>query len=122
MSERDESVAERQARLGRNEAIFRIVNERMSELTETFAGASEGEFAIVCECGTVSCAERIVISEAEYARVRSDGRLFVLTPGHEDATVEGVVQADRGTGYLIVRKHHGVPTHLEFEGTAPAAP
>jgi hypothetical protein len=109
------SVEERQARLGRNEALFRVINERMSELNETFAAVTAGKFEIVCECGDSACVQQILIPRAEDARVRTDPRLFVLSPGHEDASVEAVVQDDRGTAYLVVRKHPDVPTDLAVE-------
>ena len=115
MSGPEESVEERQARLGSNQALFRVVNERISELNESFAGVTDGEFEIVCECGELACVQQVVIPRAEYARVRTDPRLFVLVPGHEDATVEALVQDDRDIAYLVVRKHPGVPTDLPAE-------
>jgi len=66
------SVEERQARLGRNEALFRVINERMSELNETFAAVTAGKFEIVCECGDSACVQQILIPRAEDARVRTD--------------------------------------------------
>ena len=115
MSPQEESIEERRARLGRNEALFRVVNERMSELNEIFAAVVDVEFEIVCECGDLGCVQHIVIPEAEYARVRADPSLFILSPGHEDETMETVVDDDRSTGYLVVRKHRGVSTDLAAE-------
>ena len=65
MSGPEESVAERQARLGSNQALFRVVNERVSELYETFTGVTDGEFEIL------ACLQQIVVPRAEYARVRN---------------------------------------------------
>ncbi len=115
MSGAEKSVDQHQARLGRNEALFRVVNEKISELNETFEGVTDSDFEIVCECGDTACVQLIVIPMAEYARVRTEPRRFILVPGHEDATVEDVVEDDRGTAYLIVRKHPGVPTDLAAE-------
>ena len=116
MSGPEESVEERQARLGSNEALFRVVNEQISELNKSFAGVTDDDvFEIVCECGDLACIQLIVIPSAEYARVRTDPTLFVLFPGHEDAAVEAVVEDDRRTAYLVVRKHPGVPTDLTAE-------
>ena len=98
MSGPQESVEERQARLGRNEALFRVVNKKISELNGSFAGVTDDQFEIVCECGGLSCVEQIVIRTAEYARIRTDPRRFVLVPGHEDATVEAVVEDEGGDG------------------------
>lgn len=112
MSWPEASVEERKTRLGRNEAIFRVLNEQIRELNETFAAVTESEFEVVCECGDLACIQLMVILMAEYARVRTDPALFVLLPGHEDATVEAVVEDDRDTTYLVVRKHAGVLTDL----------
>lgn len=105
MSRPEEPIEEREARLGRNEAIFRAVNERMTGLNETFAAVTGGAFEIVCECGDLSCVQQILIAEDEYERVRDDPTLFVLYPGHENAIVEAVVEDDRRAAYLVVRKH-----------------
>jgi hypothetical protein len=104
MSAQDESVDERQERLGRNEALFRVVNERIYELNEAFDAIADEGFEIVCECAAIACVEQILIPTAEYARVRTDPTLFVLVPGHEDLTVEAVVEENQA--YLVVRKYH----------------
>lgn len=110
MSEAGEFVDERQQRLGRNEALFRIVNDRVEDLNEAFAAITD-EFEIVCECGDASCIQQLVIATEEYERVRRDPTLFIIVPGHEDATSESVVEEDR-PGYVVVRKHPGGPADL----------
>jgi hypothetical protein len=116
MSGREESVDERQERLGRNEALFRVVNERVAGLNEAFAVIT-GDFEIVCECGDATCIQQIVIPTDAYARIRSDPTLFVLAPGHQDATAEAVVDEHDST-YVVVRKHPGGPADYAAE-TAP---
>jgi hypothetical protein len=75
---------------GRNEAIFREVNERLRELGEGFSVVAErGEF--VCECGDEACAEPIQLTLEEYERVRSDSRWFVLLREHVRPQIERVV-------------------------------
>lgn len=106
---------ERQERVGRNEALFRAVNERIEGLNETFAVVAADEvFAIVCECGDILCVEQLQIHAAEYERARADRTLFIVVPGHEDATVEAVV-VDEQRGYVIVKKHPGGPADLAAE-------
>jgi hypothetical protein len=107
----------RETRLGRNEALFRAVNSRLEELNETFGVVSEDGFEIVCECGDVGCVDQIVIPTAEYARIREDPTLFIVVAGHENATVESVVEEDR-KAYVVVRKHLGRPAEVAAE-TAP---
>jgi len=99
----------RAERIGRNEAIFRDVNESIMDLETGWDTAVElAQF--VCECGDAECRERIRMTLEEYAAVRSDGAQFALLRGHEAPDVETVV---RGTGrYSVVRKKPGTPTEL----------
>ena len=88
-------------RAGRNEALFREVNERVLELVP---GGEEkrGSADFVCECSRDDCTERMPVPLAVYEAVRSDPRRFLLLPGHENDRFETVVE--RTAGYLIVEK------------------
>jgi hypothetical protein len=99
----------RAERIGRNEAIFRGVNESIMGLESGWDAAVElAQF--VCECGDDTCRERIELSLDEYAQVRADGTQFALVPGHEAPDVESVVlETDR---YAVVRKREGGPAEL----------
>lgn len=108
MSVPEESAGDRQSRLGRNEVLFRGVNDRMEELNDVFAAVTDEEFVVVCECGDLACVQQIVVLGEQYARVRAGTRLFVLVRGHEDASVEAVVEDDERFDYLVVQKHPGV--------------
>jgi hypothetical protein len=100
---------ERATRIGRNEVLFREINERLSELQESFDVFSErGDF--VCECGDVSCSEQITMSLGEYEQLRTDPELFGVKPGHEIPDVESVVE--KRPGYDVVRKTKGAPAAL----------
>lgn len=92
---------ERERRLGLNEAMFREVNERVEDMNRTF-GSITGTFEIFCECGDTSCTERISVSVADYERARSDPTHFLLQVGHEDPTVERMIE-NLGT-YVLVEK------------------
>ena len=92
---------ERTARVGHNEALYRQVNERVEDLNEAF-GSITGEFAIVCECGSLHCMEQITVSREVYERTRENPIRFILRPGHEAQDVEGVVDSDGD--YVIVEK------------------
>jgi hypothetical protein len=105
-------VDERAERIGRNEAVFREVNERLKELGEGFSMVSElADF--VCECGSASCAAPIRMTLAEYERVRAEPELFFILPGHENENVETVVEHNED--YDIVRKREGEPAELARE-------
>ena len=101
---------ERAHRIGLNEAVFREVNEQIRGLSDRF-GLEERTLDLICECGRPDCTERITMSVDDYERVRSDGALFAVIPGHDDDDgAEDVVE--RAGGYEIVRKRAGHPAEL----------
>jgi hypothetical protein len=102
-------VGERAQRIGRNEAVFRIVNERLEDLSETF-GPAAGPMQLVCECGSAACTESISVSASEYEAVRADAELFVVAHGHVADDVERVVE--ERPAYDVVRKDPGAPATI----------
>ena len=108
-------MTERERRIGANEAIFREVNERVEEINRTFSTLTES-MEIMCECGSVRCAQMISIPAADYQRMRSDSALFAVVPGHAIPDVEDVVE--RHEGFEVVRKHPGEPQRVA-EATDP---
>lgn len=106
-------MSERERKLGENENLFRAVNERLKELGEAFEGITEtAEF--VCECADRSCTQRVRMTLTEYERVREKPTWFLTVPGHEDGTLERVV--DENDRYLIVEKRVGDPAQAALEG------
>ena len=91
----------RAARLGKNEALFRDVNERLETLNNGLAWITN-TFEILCECALRECLEQIVIAPRAYEEMRADATLFAVTPGHEARDVEDIVSSHEG--YNIVRK------------------
>jgi hypothetical protein len=99
----------RRERIGRNEVLFRQVNERLKELGTSFSIVAEAaEF--VCECGNVSCAEPIRMTLGEYEQLRSHGAWFAVRSGHETPDVESVVE--RHGDWNVVEKHRDGPAQL----------
>ena len=90
----------RAERQGRNESLFREVNERIAELNQAFEVEGRSEF--LCECTREECKEPISISIEEYENVRNGSRRFFVVPGHEDESVERVVE--RNDRYVVVEK------------------
>jgi hypothetical protein len=90
----------RAERQGRNESLFREVNERIAELNQTFQVEGRSEF--LCECAQEECREPVSISLEEYEEVRRSPVRFFLIPGHEDKSVERVVS--RTDRYVVVEK------------------
>jgi hypothetical protein len=102
-----------QRRKAANEAVFREVNERIEELQHRFSVAEHDLLQIVCECDRLDCMDHVTVSVATYERIRADSACFFLIPGHEDPSVEDVV--DTGIDYLVVRKHPGEPQEVAEE-------
>ena len=90
----------RAERQGRNESLFREVNERIAELNQTFQIEGRSEF--LCECCREECKEAVSISIDEYETVRRTSTWFFVLPGHEDTSVESVVE--RSERYVVVEK------------------
>ena len=91
----EESTEER---VGRNESIFREINERVEEI----GTAVEGPTEFLCECARTDCTERLGVPVDIYEQVRARSRHFLVAPGHEQLEFERVV--DQGDGWLVVTK------------------
>lgn len=109
------AMDERERRLGMNEAVFREVNERVEEIHQALGSDAEA-LDIICECGSTTCTERISVPIAEYERVRGDATHFLLQVGHEDPTVERMIENHET--YIIVEKE-GVDVEEIAEATDP---
>jgi hypothetical protein len=89
--------------IGRNEALFREVNERIREITASQGVPLDERVLFQCECGRISCRQQVELSLAEYESVRSEPSRFVTLPDHVIPEVETVVaRTDR---YVVVEKH-----------------
>jgi hypothetical protein len=86
----------RKARRVRNEELFRDVNERILDQANQDA---EAEF--LCECGDENCIEAVPVPFEEFERVRQGGG-YMLRPGHEDPTIDRVVETH--DGWIVVEK------------------
>ena len=91
----------REERIGKNEALFREVNERVRDVNREFGDFPDAEF--VCECGDRECTERVRMPLHEYEAVRKSPTYFLVKPGHEIPDVETVVEDHEG--YAVVAKH-----------------
>ena len=105
-------MSAREERIGKNEALFREVNDRVEDLSTEF-GVEDEPLELLCECGSVECVERIRMSTPEYRELRSDATRFAIVPGHDEPSVERVVE--RRDGYDVVQKLPGEPTRVAAE-------
>jgi hypothetical protein len=77
-------MSERGRRVGENEAMWRQINELTPPEPDVMN-------LVFCECGLVTCTERLSMTAQEYEDVRSTSTTFVVAPGHELPEVERVV-------------------------------
>ena len=86
-------------RFARNEAIFREVNERVADVSDSEVRMTN----FLCECGNLDCIEEISLTDAEYMELRSNSATFAVAPGHALEDVETVIkETDR---FHVVEKH-----------------
>lgn len=86
-------------RAARNEALFRAVNEEIRDVDRRFGVAAS---AFVCECADDKCVMRLAVPRDAYTAVRSSPTRFLVAPGHEDPSIERVVE--RHEGFFVVEK------------------
>ncbi|MDX6414430.1 MAG: hypothetical protein QOH23_1840 [Gaiellaceae bacterium] len=101
--ELDDSVlSPRDEHLGRNETVFRELNERLASLASTFSWGPDEVFDLICECDDATCLERIRLTRSEYEAVREVPTHFAVFPAHAKAGIERVVSSHET--YDIVEK------------------
>jgi hypothetical protein len=85
-------------RVGENEALYRLVNERIKNLTPG-SDAADG-FGVVCECAALSCNTQIMITREIYEQTRARSDHFIVLRGHQLDDIENVIE-DHGTFFVI---------------------
>jgi len=92
-----------EARLARNEVMFRAINERIRELATRFDQVEGEGIDFVCECADETCVDRVTLTSVQYDDVRAIPARFVVVPGHEATPlVERVIF--RSPDFVVVRK------------------
>jgi hypothetical protein len=66
--------------VGKNEALFRAVNERIRDVSDDFGPSVTIEF--ICECSRHDCMSPVPLTLTQYAEVRSESTWFAVVPGH----------------------------------------
>jgi hypothetical protein len=77
--------------------LFREVNERIRDVSQSWAEASE-PVEFLCECGHGECSELLGLTIADYDEVRSAPNRFMLLRGHEAAELAVI------NGYSIAER------------------
>lgn len=92
-----------EARLARNDVMFRATNERIRELGTRFEHVGNEDLVFICECADETCAERITLKASRYDEVRAIPARFIVAPGHQETLlVERVVF--QNSDFAIVRE------------------
>ena len=87
-------------RTAHNEEVFRTINERIEQGAKQHG--VEESLPFHCECGHETCVEKIELPPGEYDRIASHFARFVVLPGHEQPTLEVVLE--HHPSYLVVEK------------------
>jgi hypothetical protein len=112
-----ETHDEREVRATRNQALFRLLNEKLTGLNEAFESVTES-FTISCECADAGCVEMIDIGPDEYHAIRAEPRHFAVRPGHVYPEVEGVIR--EAELYVVVEKNASSDAAAEVLAQEPA--
>lgn len=94
----------------KNEALFRDLNERVTEIGDHIDTAAVGaptadQEEFFCECGGIECMARIEMSRTEYEAVRRHPTRFFTLESHADLEIERIVE--RHSRYVVVEKLPG---------------
>lgn len=92
---------ERLRRVGENEGLYRLVNERIKAISADVA-APGGEFSVVCECAFLDCKTQIGIRPHVYEKARAHSDQFIVLRGHQLDDIETVVE-DHGRFVVIAK-------------------
>lgn len=88
-------------RLSEAYKIARELNERTRDAAKP--SSSDKPVRFLCECGNEGCTETIELSLDEFEAIRWREHVYVVTPGHENADVELVVD-DEDERFALVER------------------
>ena len=86
-----------------NEGTFRDANEHIEQKAVELVGVEDEQFVpFLCECPNMDCTEVALLTLKEYENVRSGSRQGLAVLGHEDPTVERVLE--RNERFVMTEK------------------
>jgi hypothetical protein len=85
--------------------LFREVNERIRQASDTFDLGADEPLDFVCECGDTACTDRLRLTLDEYEKLPRDDPHFLVRPGHERS---GQRVVERTSQYVLVEDHASV--------------
>ena len=94
----------REHRAAKTQSLFRLVNERIEPLNETFNIIKPiGDY--VCECVDEACTEPIGMSVDEYEVIRAKGNRFAVAPGDDHVWRDAQTITEKRDRYWVVENH-----------------
>src|SRR5690348_8618688 len=97
----DDETAEK---IARNNSLFRDANDRIESAAAKHGFERDQPAPFICECSDRRCVEIILLTPAEYQRVRSNPRWFVHAVDHEERLDGAVAPVEKHDRYVIVEK------------------
>jgi hypothetical protein len=95
-----ELLEARQVRLGKNQALFRAVNDQIEYIGQEQTTVRPLNF--LCECADPDCDVYIELTQGEYEAIRQSPTRFFVLPDHVYPEVETIV--DDRARYVVVEK------------------
>lgn len=93
--------------------MYRSVNREIEYTAQQLGDDAGDEIEIICECGRPGCDATLEITIAAYDDVHRQRDRFVVVPGHENDSLEGVVK--RTDDYVVVDKYGAAEKVAEAE-------
>ena len=110
-----------QERVGRNEALFREINNRLAQLNDELdAFAPYGNW--MCECQDTDCHQAIEMTPSEYRAVREHSDRFVIAPHGAHFYVEAERVVEETARYWVIEKKGRTTTVLLARAWLPQSP
>jgi hypothetical protein len=106
-------VDDRDARVARNEAMYRTVNREIEYAAQQLGDGAGDELEIICECGRPECSATLTITIRDYDEVHRERDRFTVAHGHENPSLEGIVK--RTDQYVVVDKYGAAERIAEAE-------
>jgi hypothetical protein len=94
---------DREARAGRNQSLFREVNERIQQ-SGVLPAEDFWPENFFCECGHETCVVPLRLTRDEYEAVRRNARWFFVAPSDEHFLPHAEVVIEKKDDYWIVEK------------------
>lgn len=97
----DDASAEKVAR---NNAVFRDANDKIAAAAGELGLDDDRPVPFICECSDAACSRIILLTLAEYERVRSNPRWFAHVPGHDSELRGAVRELEDHERYALAEK------------------